>query len=139
MPWSQNRPQDLFHLGPAGSGFDPFIQGRLAMKVDYQWVVNWQAAIKPDMRFGVAALPAAEPGQAPKSWATGWQASIPAGARNPRGAWALIRFLGSDRGLELMAEHQRRLTEANGKIFIPTQAPTPALKKAASRHKARRG
>src|SRR5262249_19665260 len=42
------------NFGPAGSPFDPFIQGRLAMKIDYQWAVKWQAEIKPDMRFGVA-------------------------------------------------------------------------------------
>jgi multiple sugar transport system permease protein len=115
------------NFGPAGSPFDPFIQGRLAMKIDYQWAVKWQAEIKPDMRFGVAPLPTAAPVDGPTSWATGWQASIPVGARNPRAGWALIRFLGSDRGLELMAEHQRRLTEANGKLFVPGQSPIPAL------------
>jgi len=115
------------NFGPTGSPFDPFIQGRLAMKIDYQTAVKWQAAIKPDMRFGVASLPPAVAADGPTSWATGWQACIPVGARNPRAGWALIRFLGSDRGQELMAEHQRRLTEANGKLFVPNQNPVPAL------------
>ncbi len=113
-------------LGQAGSGFDPFARGRLAMKVDYQWAVNWQAAIEPEMRFGVAPMPGRSR-PARRSWATGWQASIPLGARNPRGAWALIRFLASDRGLELLAESQRQLTAANGRLYVPTQTPVPYL------------
>ena len=31
----------------------------LAMKIDYQRAVKWQAELKPDMRFGVAPLPTA--------------------------------------------------------------------------------
>jgi multiple sugar transport system permease protein len=115
------------NLGHAGSNLDPFIRGRLAMKIDYQYVVNWQAAFRPEMRFGVAPLPTLDPQAGPRSWVTGWQASIPARARNPRGGWALIRFLGSDRGLKLMAEYQRRLTEANGLLFVPAQTPVPEL------------
>lgn len=115
------------NFGPAGSPFDPFIQGRLAMKIDFQSAVKWQATVKPEMRFGVAPLPTATPADSPTSWATGWQACIPVGARHPRAGWDLIRFLCSDRGQELMAEHQRRLTEANGKLFVPNQNPVPAL------------
>ncbi len=115
------------NLGPAGSGFDPFIRGAVAMKLDYQWVVNWQAAIAPNMRFGVAPLPTRRAALGRRSWGTAWQAAIPVGARNPRAAWELLRFLGSDRGLTLLNEHQRRLTEANGRLFVPTQTPVPQL------------
>lgn len=115
------------NLGPAGSVFDPFIRGKVAMKLDYQWVVNWQAAIAPNMRFGVAPLPTRSAASGRRSWGTGWQAAIPAGARNSRGAWELLRFLASDRGLTLLNEYQRKLTEANGRLFVPTQTPVPQL------------
>ena len=114
------------NLGPAGSPADPFINGNVAMKIDYQWVVNWQAALAPSMRFGVAPIPGPR-GPSKISWGTGWQVSIPRNSRNPDGAWALIRFLASERGQLLLAETQRRFTEANGRIYVPTQTPVPRI------------
>ena len=105
---------------------DPFVTGKVAMKIDGYWqlpnalarygrMVNWGAAPPP--------LPAAElaAGRTPISWAGGWCHAIPSTARNKAGAWELIRFLSSKRALEIISRSEQLLQESQGLPFVPRQ------------------
>jgi multiple sugar transport system permease protein len=98
---------------------DPFLTGKIAMKIDGNWVLTGIAAYKPDMNFAVAPAPMPEAGQQPISWLGGWAWVIPRGAKHPREAWRLIRKLSSVETNMRMAVIQARTESAQGRMFIP--------------------
>lgn len=106
---------------------DPFVTGKVAMKIDGYWqltgvlarygrLINWGAAAPP--------LPAAElaKGREPISWAGGWCHAIPSTARNKAAAWELIRFLASHRALEIISRSEQQLNESQGIPYVPRQS-----------------
>ncbi|HEX8679374.1 MAG TPA: extracellular solute-binding protein, partial [Chthoniobacterales bacterium] len=81
---------------------DPFIRGRVAMKIDGYWnFPEFLAQYGRDLNYGVAPppMPASElaKGRQPISWVSGWCYAIPSTARQKQGAWELLRFLCSRR------------------------------------------
>jgi multiple sugar transport system permease protein len=110
-----------------GGELDPFIQGKVAMKVDGSWQMNNLAMYGQDLNFGVAPAPLPrrelEKGRHPISWTGGWAYAIPSTAREKRGAWELIRFLMSRRAVEITLTASKLASESQGRIFIPPQFP----------------
>ncbi len=97
---------------------DPFITGRVAMKIDCdQWIAAI-ARIRPDMRFG-AALPPAPEGRPSTSWAGGWCWVIPSQTKHPDEAWEFVRFLASKRAYQMRMDAVRQSVRAGGYLFIP--------------------
>jgi ABC-type sugar transport system permease subunit/ABC-type glycerol-3-phosphate transport system substrate-binding protein len=105
---------------------DPFVTGKVAMKIDGYWqltgvlaryarLVDWGAAPPP--------LPAPElaKGREPISWAGGWCHAIPSTARQKAAAWELIRFLASQRALEIISRSEQQLNESQGIPYVPRQ------------------
>jgi multiple sugar transport system permease protein len=108
-----------------GGELDPFIQGRVAMKVDGVWVLPNLAAFGPDLNFGVAPapMPARElaAGRKPITWIGGWAYAIPSTAREPDGAWELTRFLISTRAQRIFLRASSYVSLSQGRPFMPGQ------------------
>jgi len=115
---------------------DPFIQGRIAMKIDGVWVMSHLASYARDMNFGVAPAPLPQDridvleaeGKKPLlSWCGGWSYAIPTTARNKDAAWEFIRFMMSDWSIKIQQENRRAEAEAQGRLFIPKQMPLKGI------------
>ena len=109
-----------------GGDLDPFVLGKIAMKIDGFWqVTGTMAQFGRNVNWGVAPppMPAAEvaKGRTTMSWVGGWCYAIPSTAKNKEAAWELIRFLSSWRANEIMAESERLTNESQGRVFVPTQ------------------
>ncbi|MBM4082456.1 MAG: extracellular solute-binding protein, partial [Planctomycetes bacterium] len=100
-----------FQAGFQGGELDPFIQGKVAMKIDGSWQMSFLAAYGRNIDFGVAPppLPKRElaKGRKTVSWNGGWAYAIPVTARNKEAAWEFIRFMCSDRALMIWMESER--------------------------------
>ena len=125
-----------FEAGFQGNELDPFIQGKIAMKIDGVWVLQRHASYGPDLNFGVAPNPMPKKrideldkaGKKAKiSWCGGWAYAIPATARSKDAAWEFIRFITSDRAFRITAENDRILAESQGRLYVPSQCPVKKL------------
>lgn len=105
---------------------DPFLTGKVAMKIDGFWVVsevftrygrrvNWGASPPP--------MPAAEraKGRETLSWVGGFCYAIPSISKKKQAAWELIRFLASKRAVEIIAESTRLQAASRGQVYVPQQ------------------
>ena len=106
---------------------DPFIMGKVAMKIDGVWVMSSLARYGRDLNVGAAPPPLPQreldKGREPISWLGGWAYAIPSSAQNQQAAWELIRFLVSRRALEIMITSEQYTYRAQGRPFIPRQVP----------------
>jgi ABC-type sugar transport system permease subunit/ABC-type glycerol-3-phosphate transport system substrate-binding protein len=113
-----------------GGELDPFIQGKVAMKIDGVWIMSALAFYGRDLNLGAAPppMPAAEleKGRRPLSWVGGWAYAIPATAKEKKGGWELIRFLTSQRAREIMMASEELTATSQGRPFIPRQYPNRA-------------
>ena len=119
-----------FQSGFQGDALDPFILGKVAMKIDGVWTMSSLARYGRDLNFGAAPppLPAREisRGRLPLSWCGGWAHAIPATAKHKEGAWELIRFLASQRSLEIVLASEAFTSLSQGRPYIPRQFPNRA-------------
>ncbi len=120
-----------FQAGFQGDELDPFIQGKVAMKIDGSWRMNSLAIYGRDVDFGVSGppLPKSElaKGRKTVSWNGGFAYAIPSVAKNKEVAWELIRFLSTDRAYWIWRENERAIQEAQGRLYIPEHAPVKDL------------
>jgi len=98
---------------------DPFLTGKVAMKIDCDGWVGGIAGAKPDLRFGVALPPAPE-GKPHTSWSGGWCWIIPHQAKHPDEAWEFIKFLASKRAYQIRTDAMQQVVKAGGNLFVPT-------------------
>lgn len=110
-----------------GGELDPFILGKVAMKIDGVWIMSALAFYGRDLNLGAAPPPMPErelrKGRHPISWVGGWAYAIPSTARQKEGAWELIRFLCSRRALEIMMASEHFTYLSQGRPFVPRQYP----------------
>ena len=97
---------------------DPFLSGKVAMKIDGDYFLNPIANQKPDLRFGVTLAPAPE-GKQRLGWCGGWAFVIPASAAHPEEAWEFIKFLVSQRAYQVKSDAQQQAALASGNLFMP--------------------
>jgi ABC-type sugar transport system permease subunit/ABC-type glycerol-3-phosphate transport system substrate-binding protein len=120
-----------FQAGFQGGELDPFIQGKVAMKIDGSWQMPFLAAYGRNVDFGVAPPPMPkrelDAGKPAISWNGGWAYAIPATAKQKDAAWEFIRFMTSDRAMTIWMESEREIAEAQGRLFLPRQMPMKAL------------
>ena len=116
-----------FQAGFQGNELDPFIQGKIAMKIDGFGALPLLSSFGRGLNFGVAPPPMPKDqlakGRPAVTWSGGWAYAIPTNARRKDAAWEFIRFMASDRALSIVAESNRELAESQGQVFIPAQAP----------------
>ncbi|MBN1269521.1 MAG: extracellular solute-binding protein [Kiritimatiellae bacterium] len=106
---------------------DPFIRGKVAMKIDGVWIMSALAFYGRDLNLGAAPAPMPERelarGRKPLSWVGGWAYAIPSTARQKEGAWELVRFLSSQRAIEIMMASEHLTYLSQGRPYIPRQYP----------------
>lgn len=88
-------------IGEAEGKGDMFMSGQVAMAFVGRWMVPLYADIK-DFEWGIAPFPAGSHGS--KTPLCGAYHCIPKGARHPKEAWELVKFLSSVRGQEISSE-----------------------------------
>jgi multiple sugar transport system permease protein len=110
-----------------GGELDPFVLGRVAMKIDGVWIMSSLAFYGRDLNFAAAPapMPAREldKGRTHLSWLAGWAYAIPSTAREKTGAWELIRFLTSQRAMEIMRASENFTAMSQGRPYLPRQYP----------------
>ena len=114
---------EAFRSGFQGGELDPFLTGRVAMKIDGNWVLDGIGSFRRDLNFGVAPAPVPAKRLAADdpyiSWAGGWSWVIPKGAKHPEEAWKLIKWLASKEATLILHDAAREARQAQGKLFIP--------------------
>ncbi|MCC6403755.1 MAG: extracellular solute-binding protein [Fimbriimonadaceae bacterium] len=118
-----------FQSGFQGQENDAFYIGKVAMKIDGDWVLNPMGRYAPNLDFGVAPPPSPDERLAGKgifagmspyaTWIGGFSYAIPKGAKNPGGAWRFIRFATSLEGREIENRAQRDFERLRGREFVP--------------------
>ncbi|MBI5092879.1 MAG: extracellular solute-binding protein [Candidatus Hydrogenedentes bacterium] len=98
---------------------DPFLTGKIAMKIDGDGFLGFLSSSRRDMRFGVA-MPPAPPGKPQISWAGGWCWVIPTMSKHPDEAWEFVKFLSGKRAFQIRNDGRAQSIRAGGHLFIPT-------------------
>ena len=108
---------------------DPFITGRMAMKIDTNGAIRNVARFGKDLDFGTAPgpVPAARlrgegkfAGVEPYiTWSGGFSLAIPHGSRHPEEAWLFIKWMTSYEGLAAFHEAQREWNHQNNRPYVP--------------------
>ncbi len=106
---------------------DPFVQGKVALKIDGYWTFpEALAQYGANLNYGVAVPPmpesAAAEGRPGMSWVSGWCFAIPATARNKEAGWELLKYMCSPRAAEVIGEANRLQLGSQGLVFVPTQS-----------------
>ncbi len=97
---------------------DPFVSGKVAMRIDGNFFINTIANTRRSLRFGVTAAPAPE-GKPRFGWCGGWAYVIPSGARHPEEAWELIKYLVSKRAYAIRNTAQAQTVLSSGGVYAP--------------------
>lgn len=87
----------------AGWGGEAFGNGRVAMAMEGNWVINYLKEQFPDLNWGVAPLPAGSAGQATMAFTVCY--GVAAANDHPEESWALVNFLTGKDGAQFVAEH----------------------------------
>lgn len=121
---------EKFKSGFLANENDPFILGKVAMKIDGDWILSSLSRYGPDVDFGVAPPPvpddrynrtgafANEKDQF-VTWTGGFSYAIPNGAKNLEGAWRFIKFFTSTEARLIDARAQANYDRSRGRQYIP--------------------
>ena len=121
-------PIDAFYTSAmGGDALDPFLTGRVALRVDGDGFMLKIIEQRPDLHFGVIPAPLPErrlrAGARPVGFVGGFAHAIPSSARNKEGAWALLRWLASPEAIEMQTDLEASFLRAKGQIFFPPTHP----------------
>jgi multiple sugar transport system permease protein len=112
-----------FEEAQQAGALDPFILGKLALKIDGDWMMAGIADWKPDMEFTCSPAPLprdrAAAGAPPVAWSGGFAFVIPSTARQKQGAFKLLQYLRSWEALQILERGRREQREAEGRIYLP--------------------
>jgi multiple sugar transport system permease protein len=113
----------------AGEDQDPFMTGKLAMKIDGDGSVNAIARYHPEMDFGVCPVPVPaerlhHEGQFKKdktwvTWSGGFAWAIPQGSVHYREAWQFIQWMNSPEASLIAARAQSAYVHEKGRLYVP--------------------
>lgn len=120
-----------FRASFQGDALDPFINGRVAMKLDGVWSLQKISDFGRDTRFAATPFPRprrlVESGAPPLTFTGGFAYAIPSRARNKDAAWEFIRFMSSRLAVTIQLEADRATAESQGRPFLPLQQPNREL------------
>ena len=120
---------NAFTGGFGSDNQDPFITGKLAMRVEGDGFLNSIARYRPDLDFAVVPVPvpndrlnhlgrfAHDPTWV--TWSGGNSFAIPRGARHVREAWQFIQWFNSPEATLLGARVQAASARRKGRLFVP--------------------
>jgi len=120
-----------FESGFLSNENDSFILGKIAMKIDGNWILgNPLGRYALNLDFGTAPPPvpddrynhkgnfATEPDQF-ITWVGGYALAIPKGAKNAADAWTYIKFATSTEGRTIEAAAQQAWEKHRGRFYVP--------------------
>jgi ABC-type sugar transport system permease subunit/ABC-type glycerol-3-phosphate transport system substrate-binding protein len=138
---------DQFQAGFQGGAMDPFITGKVAMKIDCENSHNIIARFNPDLDFGVAPAPVPDwrykkaannvvfdkngvPLALPPTtsrlsfpryltWSGGFSWAIPVGAKHPELAWKFVKWMNSPEAGLVGARAQIAYNRSKGRPYVP--------------------
>jgi multiple sugar transport system substrate-binding protein len=92
---------DITRVSSLQQGFgtaalDPFYVGQMSMRCLHLSGVDDIGRYAPDLKYGLAFIPAPDGGEQHSSWVGGWCMGIPSGSRHPKEGFELIRWLCAD-------------------------------------------
>ena len=106
-----------------GGDLDPFITGRLAMKIDGDASVARVAELRTNMNLvtSPAPMPADETakGRGPVAWSGGFAFVIPTTSRQKEGAFKFVQYLSSWEGTQILERGKREQKESEGRLYLP--------------------
>ena len=115
-----------------GQELDPFFTGKVAMKIDGNWVLNSIARYAPRLDFGVAPAPIPEARLRGEgrfrdetrfiTWSGGFSLAIPKGTRHVEEAWAFIKWMTSVEGNIIANRAQRAYNLSLRRPFVPNMS-----------------
>lgn len=119
-----------FETGFQGGENDPFIIGKVAMKIDGDWIIGSLARYGPNLDFATAPPPVpddryhkrgafANETETYVSWVGGFSYAIPNGARNVDGGWQWIKWATSTEARLIDMAAQREWERRRGRTFVP--------------------
>lgn len=119
-----------FETGFQGGENDPFAVGKVALKIDGDWILGNLARYSPNLDFGVAPPPVPrdrlerigrfkDEKDTFVTWVGGFAYCIPTGAKNVDDAWTYIKFATSTEARLIEARAQRDWERRRGREFIP--------------------
>lgn len=123
-----------YQSGFQANEMDPFLTGKIAMKIDGNWTLNNIARFAPDLDFAVAPAPVpaerlaqtlgGKPGrfhgQDPfVTWAGGFSFAIPKGAAHPEEAWEFIKWMNSPESWLVDAKVQKAYNRSKDRPYVP--------------------
>jgi len=88
----------------AGWGGEAFGNGRVAMAMEGNWVINYLNETFPDLKWGVAPLPAGPAGQATMAFTVCYGVSAAAEGAKADAAWKLANYLTGPEGAKMVGE-----------------------------------
>jgi multiple sugar transport system substrate-binding protein len=83
-------------LGDEFSADNAFQKGQVAINVDAEYRLAFLKDQSPNLKYGVAPLPTADPSRYGGGYVTGNIMGISKNAKNPEAAWELIKYLTTD-------------------------------------------
>ncbi len=83
-------------LGDEFSADNAFQKGQVAINVDAEYRLAFLKDQSPNLKYGVAPLPTADPSRYGGGYITGNIMGISKNAKNPEAAWELIKYLTTD-------------------------------------------
>jgi ABC-type glycerol-3-phosphate transport system substrate-binding protein len=95
-------------FGNFSSPQNAFLSGLVAMELQGVWMHNFIEKYAPGMEWGVAPFPSAVPGIDSVALAESDVLVIPQGARSPDQAFTFLRYVNSQKGMELLCMGQRK-------------------------------
>ena len=121
---------DAFVSGFQANELDPFLTGKVAMKIDGNWVLNNIARYGPDLDFGVVPAPVPsdrlhhtgrfrDEQDTTITWAGGFSFAIPRGAAHPDEAWEFIKWMTCPEAAVIDAAAQKAYNESKKRPFVP--------------------
>ncbi len=123
-----------FQSGFQSNEMDPFLTGKVAMKIDGSWVPAGVARYGPDLDFALAPppVPAARLHHQGKfandsdtyvTWVGGYSFAIPRGAKHDEESWEFIKWMVSPEAQVIDAEATKAYFATKDRTFIPNLSP----------------
>lgn len=87
----------------------PFIVGNLGMQINGDWIINQMRQYAPDIDYGITFIPVPNDGDQAATWAGGWSAVIPQGAKQPDEAFRFMQWIGGEPGQRIYSKESSHL------------------------------
>lgn len=119
-----------FQTGFQGGENDSFITGKIAMKIDGDWILKDLARFGPNLDFAVAPPPVPEDRYNRRgrfkdepdqfiTWVGGFSYAIPKGAKYPEEGWRFLKWATSTEGRLIEMRANQEWEKRRGREFIP--------------------